>query len=56
MFGLFKSKSKAEKLQKKYDELIEQSYKLSTISRVDSDKKAAEADAILKKIEELEKQ
>ena len=56
MFGLFKSKSKAEKLQEKYDKLIEESYKLSTVSRIDSDKKAAEADAVLKEMEELEKQ
>lgn len=55
MFGLFKKKSKAEILQKKYEKLLKQSYELSTSSRVESDKKFAEAQDVLKEIESLKK-
>ena len=54
MFGLFKKKSKKEKLEETYDKLIKESYKLSTVNRTASDAKAAEADAILKEIEKLD--
>lgn len=53
MFGLFKSKSPIEKLQKQYAQLLEEAHRLSTINRSQSDAKTAEAEAILKKIEEL---
>ena len=50
MFNIFKKKSKAEKLNAKYRELLEESYKLSTTNRRLSDNKAAEANEILKQI------
>ena len=55
MFGLFKKKSEADKLQDKYKKLMEEGYKLQSISRSDSDQKYLEADLILKKIEALKK-
>ncbi len=54
MFGIFKKKSKIEVLEKKYQNLLKESYKLSTINRKASDEKAAEADQMLKEIENLE--
>ncbi|MEQ9297115.1 MAG: Lacal_2735 family protein [Cyclobacteriaceae bacterium] len=53
MFGLFKKKSEKEKLEEKYRKLIDESYKLSHTNRTASDQKAAEADAVLKQIEEI---
>ena len=50
----FKKKSKIEVLDKKYQRLLKESYRLSTISRKESDKKVAEANEILKEIELLE--
>ncbi len=54
MFGLFKKKSEVEKLQDSYKKVMEEGYKLQSISRTDSDKKYLEADNILKKIEVLQ--
>lgn len=54
MFGLFKKKSEKEKLEAKYKELMEASYQLSKTDRKASDSKAAEANEILKKIEQLD--
>jgi hypothetical protein len=54
MFNLFRKKSKIEVLEKQYNKLLKESYKLSTISRKASDEKAAEADRLLKEIEHLE--
>lgn len=53
--GLFGSTSPIEKLNKEYNKLLKESHRLSTINRSQSDKKYVEAQAILKKIEELEK-
>lgn len=53
MFGLFKKKSKVEKLQKKYETLMAEWHRLSTINRSESDKKYAEAQLIIKEIETL---
>ena len=53
MFGLFKKKSEKEKLQAKYEQLMKQSFELSTSNRKAADQKVAEADAILKQIEAL---
>ena len=53
MFGLFKKKSKKEKLLEKYNKLLKESFKLSTISRKESDEKMFEANEILKEIESL---
>lgn len=53
MFGLFKKKSEKEKLQEQYKKLIEEAYKLSHSDRAASDRKTAEADEILQKIDKL---
>lgn len=55
MFGLFKKKNPIEKLQVKYKELLKESYELSTSNRKLSDAKVAEAEEVLKQIEELKK-
>ena len=54
MFGLFKKKSEAEKLQEQYKKLLAESHRLSTINRTESDKIAKEADDVLKQIESLQ--
>jgi hypothetical protein len=56
MFGLFKKKSEKEKLEEKYQKLLDEAYRLSKTDRAASDLKAAEADEILKKIELLDEQ
>ena len=53
MFGLLKQKSVKDKLNKKYKRLLAESHRLSTIDRKASDAKQAEAQAILKWIEDL---
>ena len=53
MFGIFKKKSAAEKLQEKYKKVMEEAFKLQSINRSDSDQKYLEADAILKEIKQL---
>ena len=50
MFGIFKKKSKREKLQEKYEKLLKESYDLSKTNRKESDKKAYEADLVAKEI------
>ena len=55
MFGLFKKRSELVKLNDKYRRLLKEARELSTSNRKLSDKKTAEADAVLKEIEELEK-
>ena len=52
---LFKKKTKVEKLQDKYDSLMEEGYRLSKINRTESDKKYFEANELLLEIELLEK-
>ena len=56
MFGIFKKKSEADKLQEKYKKVMEEAYKLQSINRTDSDSKYKEADDILKKIDALKAQ
>ena len=53
MIGLFKSKSKLDKLQKQYEKLMSEWHKLSSIDRAKSDIKYAEAQKILDQIEVL---
>lgn len=55
MFGFFK-KDPLKKLQKKYKDLLEESFRLSTIDRKASDLKRAEAEEVMKEIEALQKQ
>jgi len=52
--GWFSKKTEKEKLEDKYDQLIKEAYKLSTIDRKASDIKQAEADELLKKIEGMD--
>jgi hypothetical protein len=51
--GLFSRKSEKEKLNDTYKKLIEEAYKLSHTDRRASDLKTAEADDVLKQIENL---
>ena len=53
MFGLFKKKSKVEKLELKYKKLLEEAHQLSTTNRSKSDDKMFEANQVLKEIEEI---
>ena len=51
--GIFSKKSPKEKLQKKYEKLMKESYNLSKSNRKASDEKVAEAEEILKQINSL---
>jgi hypothetical protein len=51
MFNIFKKKSKSEKLQEKYNKLMSDWHKLSTINRSKSDEKYAQAQLVLQEIE-----
>ncbi len=53
MFGIFKKKTAAEKLEKRYKELLAEAHRLSTTDRAASDFKQAEAAEVLKQIEAL---
>ena len=53
MFGLFKKPSEIDKLQKQYKKLMADWHKLSSTNRGESDKKYAEAQIIMVKIEQL---
>ena len=52
MFGLFSNKRK--KLEKKYAQLLEESYRLSHSNRKASDLKMAEADQVLSQLKAYE--
>ncbi len=54
MFGIFKKKSEKEKLNEKYMKLLEESKRMSTSNRSESDRIMAEAEKVLDKIKELE--
>ena len=54
MFNLFKRKSEVKKLQDIYKRLMEDAFKLQSISRSESDRKYLEADNILKEIEKTQ--
>ena len=51
MFSLFKTKPVAEKLQKKYELLMQEWHSLLNVNRKKSDQKFAEAQDILNKID-----
>ena len=53
MLGLFRKKSKEQKLQKDYDKLMQEWYRLSSINRAKSDAKYLEAQGIADQIFEL---
>jgi len=52
---LFKRKTELEKLNDKYNSLMEESYKLSRTNRTKSDEKTFEADEVMSEIVRLEK-
>lgn len=51
MFGIFKKKTKEEKLYKKYMELLDEARKLSNSNRRLSDAKLMEAEEVLKQMD-----
>lgn len=53
MFGFLKKKTPLEKLNEKYQKLMEESFKLSKTDRKAADAKVAEAEAVLKEIDGL---
>ncbi len=53
MLGLFKKKSEKEKLEQKYKKLLKEAFELSKINRTESDKKQAEAQELLDRIEAM---
>ena len=55
MFGIFKKKDPADSLRKQYESLMAEAFKLSKTDRMAADKKYAEADQIMTKIEALAK-
>lgn len=54
MFGLFKKKTEAEKLNEQYRKLMKDAYDLSGTNRKESDSKYGEAEVILKQIEQIQ--
>jgi hypothetical protein len=54
MFGLFKKKTEKEKLQEEYKKLLKKSFDLSTVNRAESDKIAAQADELGRRIEKMD--
>jgi hypothetical protein len=52
--GIFKKKTEADHLRKQYKRLMKEAYNLSRTDRKGSDKKYAEADALMDRIHELE--
>lgn len=53
MFGRFRKKSQAEKLQAQYEKLMGEAHKLSQVNRSAGDAKYAEAQAVLDQLEAL---
>ncbi len=55
MEAMFGSGNSKDKLQEKYNKLMQESFDLSTVNRKKSDLKRAEAEEIGKQLDELEK-
>lgn len=53
MFGLFKKISKKEQLIKQYKKLMKESFEISKTNRKLADDKYAEAEAVMKEIEQI---
>lgn len=53
LFSFMNKKSPQEKLAEKYKSLLKESFELSKIDRIKSDAKQAEAEEVLKQIEQL---
>lgn len=56
MLHLFKRKSEREKLEAEYRRLLAEAHKLSTSNRAASDLKRAEAEDVLKRMDQLPKE
>ncbi len=56
MFGLFSKKSPREKLLAQHKKLLKEAHSLSSVNRKLSDDKIYEADLLIKKIEQLDKE
>jgi len=56
IIAMFGSGNSKDKLQAKYNKLMQESYDLSTVNRKKSDQKRAEAEEIGRQMDELEKQ
>lgn len=56
MLGIFKKRTPREILELKYKSLLEESFKLSTTNRKESDLARAKAEDVLKQIEALDQQ
>ena len=52
---LFKKKTELEKLNDKYDSLMEEAFRLSRTNRTKSDEKTSEAEEVMSEIVQLEK-
>ncbi len=52
---MFGSRNSKEKLQKKYNKLLQEAFDLSTVNRKKSDMKRAEAEEIGKQLDEMAK-
>lgn len=52
--GIFRKKTEADRLRKQYQKLMKEAYQLSRSDRKGSDKKYAEADAIMQKIQKID--
>ena len=55
MFGIFKKKTEKEKLQEQYQKLTKEAFELSKTNRKLSDKKAYEAEEVMKQLEAISK-
>jgi len=53
--AMFESGTGKEKLQEKYNKLMQESFDLSTVNRKKSDLKRAEAEEVGKQLDELDK-
>ncbi len=56
MFGLFKKKSKLDKLRDQYAKLQKEAFDLSKTNRQLADQKTAEAEKVSKQIEKLKEE
>ncbi|MBT8263003.1 MAG: Lacal_2735 family protein [Bacteroidia bacterium] len=53
MFGIFKSKSERDKLQKRYEKLMSEAHQLSQTNRKAGDAKYQEAEQVMLQLEKL---
>lgn len=54
MFGLFKRKTEREKLQQRYENLLQEAHRLSTTNRKLSDRKTFEAEEVMTQLQQLD--